>query len=320
MGISLEGSEGTSLNKNPKHNTQLSMKNLVLFLALSLVLCFVQNTQAIPQQYADESLYQHLDDASYGENGYYSSSDLNAEHRQAFEEEDVGFFESATKSLERTWTDMSSFFWSKLDEGMATIRGFVEQPQAVSRQALGLFSFLPSINEVQQRPIVAIDVSINKQPAGRILFELFDETTPRTAENFRALCLGLPGYGYIGSKFHRIIPGFMIQGGDFERGDGTGGYSIYRDEESGQFADENFTVPHNSSGLLSMANAGPNTNGAQFFVTVNKTPWLDGKHVVFGRVYDLNSYDVVKTIEGYGNADTGTPVAEITITNCEQLR
>merc|ERR1719511_319181 len=113
---------------------------------------------------------------------------------------------------------------------MTTLRGFVEQPQAASRQAFApLFAFLPTFHEVQQRPIVAIDVSIDQNPAGRILFELFDETTPRTAENFRALCLGLPGYGYIGSKFHRIIPGFMIQGGDFEHGDGTGGYSIMVD-------------------------------------------------------------------------------------------
>ena len=115
-----------------------------------------------------------------------------------------------------------------------------------------IFTYLITLFQAQQQPIVAIDVSINKQPAGRILFELFDETVPRTAENFRALCLGLPGYGYIGSKFHRIIPGFMIQGGDFERGDGTGGYSIYRDEESGQFADENFLVPHNSSGKFTI--------------------------------------------------------------------
>merc|ERR1719222_701067 len=138
---------------------------------------------------------------------------------------------------------MSSFFWSAVEEGMSSLRGFVEQPHAASSQALApLFEFLPSFNEVQQRPIVAIDVSIDQKPAGRILFELFDETVPRTAENFRALCLGLPGYGYIGSKFHRIIPGFMIQGGDFERGDGTGGYSVYRDEErpDGQFDDENF--------------------------------------------------------------------------------
>jgi len=315
MGIfSLEGTKEPTLLT---YTFTIVMRNFV-FLSLSLLVCY---SQAIPQQYADESL-QDLYSSSdpYSQDPYYSSEDLNAEHRQSFEEE-VGFLEKAGNTLERTWTDMSSFFWSKLDEGMGMMRGFIDQPAAVARQAFApLSSFLPSINEVQQRPIVAIDVSINKQPAGRILFELFDETVPRTAENFRALCLGLPGYGYIGSKFHRIIPGFMIQGGDFERGDGTGGYSIYRDEESGQFADENFLVPHNSSGLLSMANAGPNTNGAQFFVTVNKTPWLDNKHVVFGRVYDLNSYDVVKTIEGYGNADSGTPVAEITITNCEQLR
>merc|ERR1712241_417641 len=265
------------------------------FLLITLVFTF---TSAVPQ-------YDH----EYVEN-YYGTTNT-----------EESFFESATSGIERTLNDMSTYFWSTLDDAYETIRGFIGQPEAASRQAFApLLSFLPSFNEVQQRPILAIDVAIDKKPAGRILFELFDETTPRTAENFRALCLGLPGYGYIGSKFHRIIPGFMIQGGDFERGDGTGGYSIYRDEESGQFADENFTVPHNSSGLLSMANAGPNTSGAQFFVTVNKTPWLDGKHVVFGRVYDLNSYDVVKTIEGYGNADTGTPVAEITITNCEQLR
>merc|ERR1739848_113165 len=314
MGISLEGTKEPTLLT---YTFTIVMRNFV-FLSLSLLVCY---SQAIPQQYADESL-QDLYSSSdpYSQDPYYSSEELSAEHRQSFEEE-VGFLEKAGNTLERTWSDMSNFFWSKLDEGMGMMRGFIDQPAAVARQAFApLSSFSPSINEVQQRPIVAIDVSINKQPAGRILFELFDETVPRTAENFRALCLGLPGYGYIGSKFHRIIPGFMIQGGDFERGDGTGGYSISRDEESGQFADENFTVPHNSSGLLSMANAGPNTNGAQFFVTVNKTPWLDGKHVVFGRVYDLNSYDVVKTIEGYGNADSGTPVAEVTITNCEQLR
>jgi len=260
-----------------------------------LLLC--SYTQAVPQPQYEQA---------YVDGGYYEETS-----------ESEGFLEAATKSLEQTWSDMSSFFWKTLEEGMTSLRGFVEQPQAASRQAFApLFEFLPTFNEVQQRPIVAIDVSIDQKPAGRILFELFDETTPRTAENFRALCLGLPGYGYVGSKFHRIIPGFMIQGGDFEHGDGTGGYSIY----GGQFEDESFTVPHNSSGLLSMANAGPNTNGAQFFVTVNKTPWLNGKHVVFGRVYDLNSYDVVKTIEGYGDQETGKPFAEIEITNCEQLR
>jgi len=293
----------------------MNRKISLLSLLGVFVLCYIQNTQAIPQQYSQDDLSEVSWTPEEIEAYYASEEQQQAEHRQA-DEGFLGF-------VGRTFSDMGSFLMTKLDEGMETIKGFIEQPSAVARQAISPFtSLLPSINEVTQRPIVAIDVSINKQPAGRILFELFDETTPRTAENFRALCLGLPGYGYVGSKFHRIIPGFMLQGGDFERGDGTGGYSVYKSEErpDGQFDDENFLVPHNSSGLLSMANAGPNTNGAQFFVTVNKTPWLDGKHVVFGRVYDLNSYDVVKTIEGYGNADTGTPVAEITITNCEQLR
>ena len=181
--------------------------------------------------------FQNFSDQSYVDGGYYTD-----------EVQQEGFLETTAKNIEKSWGEMTTSFWSAVEEGLATLRGFVEQPQAASRQAFApLFSFLPSFNEIQQRPIVAIDVSIDKKPAGRILFELFDETTPRTAENFRALCLGLPGYGYVGSKFHRIIPGFMIQGGDFERGDGTGGYSIY----GGQFEDENFTVPHNSSGNFS---------------------------------------------------------------------
>nr|ACO15370.1 Peptidyl-prolyl cis-trans isomerase A [Caligus clemensi] len=165
------------------------------------------------------------------------------------------------------------------------------------------------------RPIVYFDITADGEYMGRIHLELFSETVPKTAENFRQLATGEAGFGYKNSKFHRVIPGFMIQGGDFTNGDGTGGYSIYGES----FQDENFVVPHASKGLLSMANAGPDTNGSQFFIIVDKTPWLDKKHTVFGRVADLKSYEVVEKIEALGS-ESGKPGKTIVIADSGQIQ
>jgi peptidylprolyl isomerase len=171
----------------------------------------------------------------------------------------------------------------------------------------------------QTNPRVFFDITIGGEPAGRIVMELRADVTPKTAENFRALCTGEKGMGragkplhYKGSAFHRIIPDFMCQGGDFTQGNGTGGESIY----GMKFEDENFELKHTAPGLLSMANAGPGTNGSQFFLTTVETPWLDGKHVVFGSV--VEGMDVVRKMEAVGSR-SGRTSEPVVIADCGQL-
>ncbi|KAF0924439.1 hypothetical protein E2562_010101 [Oryza meyeriana var. granulata] len=189
--------------------------------------------------------------------------------------------------------------------------------------AFSAYSRRESLAEVQLPAVtnrVYLDVEIDGQHIGRIVIGLYGDVVPKTVENFRTLCTGEKGIGsngkslhYKGTTFHRIIPGFMIQGGDIVRGDGKGSESIY----GSTFPDENFIVKHTRPGVIAMANSGPDSNGSQFYITTIKTSWLDGEHVVFGRV--IQGMDYVYAVEGGAGTYNGKPRKKVVVTDSGEI-
>ncbi len=226
-------------------------------------------------------------------------------YKHFFTKNDVKLIENEKKATVQCNDDVCLIQPPDKDNPEEINEKFTDKDPSINRD-------IDNIENTKYQPY--FDISINDIYEGRIKFQLFDDETPKTCKNFRYLCsmylLNKDRPSYLNCDFHRVIKDFMLQGGDITNGDGTGGYSIYGE----RFEDENFDLTHNQPGLLSMANAGPNTNGSQFFITTKPTPWLDNKHVVFGIV--ISGFDIVKKIENLETDKNDRPVYKVTITGC----
>jgi cyclophilin family peptidyl-prolyl cis-trans isomerase len=214
-------------------------------------------------------------------------------------EKDQAACDQWRESKEAQWNDAESSLRKKHPEE-AEFRQWLENQCDATKQ---------SAIKNRSCPQAYFDIEIGGEPAGRIIMKLRADVAPKTVQNFAQLCTGEAGFGYKGCPFHRVIPGFMCQGGDFTAKNGTGGKSVFGEK----FEDENFELKHTGPGILSMANAGPGTNGSQFFLCTAKTSHLDGKHVVFGKVSE--GMDVVTAIEAVGSR-SGTTSKDVIIANC----
>jgi len=229
-----------------------------------------------------------------------------------YKKEVLGLWGESDEATSEKWRQQKIDDWEaggKMKEKYATRE---ELDAWMEKTVYGVGGTADKTLAIRGNPKVYFDITADGESLGRVMMQLRKDKVPKTAENFRQLCLKDEGEGYKKCPFHRVIPDFMCQGGDFTNQDGTGGKSIYGEK----FADENFELKHTGPGVLSMANAGPGTNGSQFFLCTAKTAWLDGKHVVFGKV--IKGMDVVKKVESYGSSQ-GATSKKILIDACGEI-